>query len=143
MINELPTLSRHVSVSPCFTTLTSLTHSLTRDHPLFTPQTTTTTTPVVNCTFGKSGIPNFFEGRELGGKRMHYLVFPVGHWSLDVGPSDEELLEFVTPLFDFIELAWKKKVRMHPLPTASTTTITDSTNIHSPPTHHSLTMLTP
>jgi len=64
---------------------------------------------VVNCTYGQSKIPDFFSKKKIDGKQIHYFEFPIGHWSLMVGPSDDDLLDFVKDLFVFVERAWSKK----------------------------------
>lgn len=54
---------------------------------------------VVNCTVGNQAIPNYHEDSD----EIEYITFPIAHWSLYVGPSDESVLDFCEELFNFVE----------------------------------------
>jgi hypothetical protein len=59
-------------------------------------------THVVNCTHGDSGIPCYHKGK------LRYYVFPIAQWGSFVNRTDESILQFTGPMFDFIEGAISK-----------------------------------
>lgn len=54
-------------------------------------------TRVVNCTSGFRKIPDFYVGE------LRYFNFDISNWTSIVDNSDESMLQFVRPLFQFIE----------------------------------------
>lgn len=53
-------------------------------------------THIVNCTHGDSGIPCYHRGK------LRYYVFPIAQWGSFVSRTDESVLQFTDPLFEFI-----------------------------------------
>lgn len=54
---------------------------------------------VVNCTSGPSQLPNYHDGK------MNYYIFPVTYWSQHATETNESILAFSDPLFQFIDRA--------------------------------------
>jgi len=66
-------------------------------------------THVVNCTHGFSKIPNFHP------TVLQYYTFPISHWMENVNQTNASVINFVAPLFQFIDdaISSGKSVLVH------------------------------